>query len=124
MAEILTALVSSKPKTVDINREEPTAIIEERINPTGLKRVLEALKSGDFSAVREDTLVRVSSGATVLDGNAGVPGTDEPDLLKRVIREVLGVTDVPLCIATADPASLEAALWICQGKALPNSVAG
>ena len=36
----------------------------------------------------------------------------------------MGVTDVPLCIDTADPEALEAALKIYQGKPLINSVNG
>jgi 5-methyltetrahydrofolate--homocysteine methyltransferase len=124
MTENLTTSISSKTKTVEINRDNPTIIIGERINPTGRKKVLEALKSGDFSTVRDDAVQQVSAGARVLDVNAGVPGTDEPKLLQRVIHELLEVADVPLCIDTADPVALEAALSVYQGKPLINSVTG
>jgi len=124
MTENQTTLISSKTKSVEISRNKPTAIIGERINPTGRKKVLEALKSGDFSTVRDDALEQVAAGAKVLDVNAGVPGTDETELLQRAIHAVIEVTDVPLCIDTADPAALEAALSIYQGKALVNSVTG
>jgi 5-methyltetrahydrofolate--homocysteine methyltransferase len=51
-----------------------TAIIGERINPTGRKAVLEALQAGNFDFVRKDALDQVAAGAAALDINAGVPG--------------------------------------------------
>ncbi len=124
MAENLTTVISSKTQTVEINRAKPTIIIGERINPTGRKKVLKALQEGDFEMVREDATSQVAAGAAVLDVNAGVPGADEPALLQQVMRTVLEVTDVPLCIDTADPEALEAALSLYEGKALVNSVNG
>lgn len=124
MAINLTTVVSSKTKTVEINREKPTVIIGERINPTGRKKVLTALQEGNFDIVREDATSQVEAGATVLDVNAGVPGADEPALLKQVLSTVMEVTDVPLCIDTADPEALAGALSLYEGKALINSVNG
>ena len=124
MAENLTTVISSITQTVEINRAKPTIIIGERINPTGRKKVLKALQEGDFDMVREDATSQVAAGAAVLDVNAGVPGADEPALLQQVMRTVPEVTDVPLCIDTADPEALEAALSLYEGKALVNSVNG
>ncbi|GAB4529151.1 MAG: methyltetrahydrofolate cobalamin methyltransferase [Anaerolineae bacterium] len=124
MAEDLTTVVSSKTQTVEINRAKPTVIIGERINPTGRKQVLKALQEGNFDMVRQDAVSQVAAGAVILDVNAGVPGADEPALLQQVMRTVMEVTDVPLCIDTADPKALEAALSIYEGKALVNSVNG
>ncbi|MEJ2600763.1 MAG: dihydropteroate synthase [Anaerolineales bacterium] len=99
-------------------------IIGERINPTGRKKVLEALQEGNFEVVRKDATSQVAAGAKILDVNAGVPGADEPALLQQVMRTVMEVTDVPLCIDTADPEALAAALGLYEGKALVNSVNG
>lgn len=124
MTQNLTTIVSSKTQTVEISRDRPTVIIGERINPTGRKKVLAALQEGNFDIVREDATSQVEAGAVVLDVNAGVPGADEPALLKQVMRTVMEVTDVPLCIDTADPEALEAALAMYEGKALVNSCNG
>ncbi|MCX6064924.1 MAG: dihydropteroate synthase [Chloroflexi bacterium] len=113
-----------KNKSVSIRRDGPTVIIGERINPTGRKEVLAALQEGNFEVVRRDALAQVDAGAAVLDINAGVPGADEPVLLTRIIQEVLSVVNVPLCIDTANPRALEAALKLYEGKALINSVNG
>jgi 5-methyltetrahydrofolate--homocysteine methyltransferase len=127
MTENLITLLKSKTKTIKINRDLPTAIIGERINPTGRKAVLEALQAGNFDFVRKDALDQVAAGAAALDINAGVPGADEPTLIQKIIRNVMEVVDVPLCIDTANPQALAAALAtyaIYQGKALINSVNG
>jgi 5-methyltetrahydrofolate--homocysteine methyltransferase len=124
MTENLTTLLSSKTKKVEINRANPTVIIGERINPTGRKKMLKALQDGDFDMVRSDAKSQVEAGAKVLDVNAGVPGADEPALLKQVMSTVMEVTDVPLCIDTADPEALEAALKTYEGKPLINSANG
>lgn len=124
MTENLVTVISSKDKTVKISRDLPTVIIGERINPTGRKAVLAALKEGNFDIVRQDAIKQVAAGAAVLDVNAGVPGADETALLQKVMQEVMSVTDVPLCIDTADPDALAAALSVYEGKALINSVNG
>lgn len=124
MAENLTTLIASKTKKVEINRANPTVIIGERINPTGRKLMLKALQEGNFDMVRKDAKSQVEAGAKILDVNAGVPGADEPALLKQVMATVMEVTDVPLCIDTADPEALEAALKNYEGKALVNSSNG
>ena len=124
MAENLKTIVSSKTKTVEIHREGPTAIIGERINPTGRKLVQTALQEGNFDIVRQDALNQVAAGAPILDVNAGVPSVDEAALLCDLMRTVMEVTDVPLSIDTADPEALSAALSLYEGKALVNSVNG
>jgi len=124
MAENLKTTLSLGSKEVHIHRDLPTVMIGERINPTGRKAVLTALEAGDFEIVRQDALAQVKTGAPVLDVNAGVPGADEVVLLPQVMKEVMSVVDVPLCIDTANPQALEAALKVYDGKALINSVNG
>lgn len=124
MAKPLKTVVSSKSQTVEISRELPTVIIGERINPTGRKKVLAALQEGNFDIIREDAVKQVEAGADILDVNAGVPGADEAALITKMLQMVMDVTDVPLCIDTADPEALATALSIYEGKALVNSVNG
>ncbi len=124
MADNLKTIVASKIRSVEILRGNPTVIIGERINPTGRKNVLAALQNGNFDSIRQDAVNQVAAGAHILDINAGVPGADEKELLVQALRTVTEVTDVPLCIDTADPKALEAALKIYEGAALVNSVNG
>jgi 5-methyltetrahydrofolate--homocysteine methyltransferase len=124
MAENLATIVSSQTKTVEICRGNPTVIIGERINPTGRKKVQAALEAGNFDIIRADAANQVAAGADILDVNAGVPGADEPALLKQVLRVVMEVTDVPLSIDSNNTDALAASLAIYKGKALVNSVNG
>lgn len=124
MTENLTTTISSKTQTIDISRNFPTVIIGERINPTGRKKLQAALEQKNFDIVRQDAVEQVAAGAAVLDVNAGIPDGDELVLLKEAVLGVMEVTDVPLCIDTADPEALSAALSIYEGKALVNSVNG
>jgi len=124
MTKNLTTLVTSKSRTVEIQRNNPTVIIGERINPTGRKRLLNELKEGKFDIVINDAVAQVEAGAKIIDVNAGVPGADEETLLKDMIYAVMDATEMPLCIDTADNKALETALSIYEGKALINSVNG
>ena len=124
MAENLTTTISSEKKKVSINRDTGTFIIGERINPTGKKRLQKELSQGNFEIISQESVNQVDSGAALIDVNAGVPGADEPSLLVEIIKVVQEVTNVPLCIDTASPKALEAALKIYNGKALVNSVNG
>jgi len=124
MTKNLTTLVTSKTRTVEIQRNNPTVIIGERINPTGRKKLLSELKEGKFTIVKNDAVVQVEAGAKIIDVNAGVPGADEEALLKDMIYAIMDVTDMPLCFDTADNKALETALSIYEGKALINSING
>jgi len=124
MTQSLKTTLTNKDKSITIHRDGPSVMIGERINPTGRKIVLEALMEGNFEMVRQDALAQVAAGAMVLDVNAGVPGIDEVALLSQVMQEVMAVVDAPLCIDTANPEALEAALKLYNGKALINSVNG
>ncbi|MGQ9583808.1 MAG: dihydropteroate synthase [Anaerolineae bacterium] len=107
----------------------PTAIIGERINPTGKKRLAAALQAGDLDVVREEALAQVAAGADIIDVNVGAAGVDEVDLLPRAIRTVVEAVDVPISVDTANPQALAAALeelhrLVPQAKPLVNSVNG
>jgi 5-methyltetrahydrofolate--homocysteine methyltransferase len=120
----METILSSQKKKVNISPDKPFVIVGERINPTGRKKLGAEMAAGDFSRVRSDALAQVEAGAAVLDVNAGVPGGDEPALMKQAVETVMAVVDVPLCFDSANPAALEAALSVYPGKALINSVTG
>lgn len=113
--------VSLKDNEVIISPNSPFKIIGERINPTRRKKLAATMAEGDFSLVQEDALKQVAAGAHILDVNAGVPGADEPAIMKGAIQAVMEVTDVPLCFDSANPEALKAALENYPGKALINS---
>jgi len=102
----------------------PLAVIGERINPTGKKRLAESLREGSGTVVREFAVEQQQAGAHALDVNVGAAGVDAAEALPRVVGTLLSVTDLPLVLDTTDPAALERALARYPGRALVNSVNG
>jgi 5-methyltetrahydrofolate--homocysteine methyltransferase len=121
--------LKGKGKAVTIGDGLPTVILGERINPTGKKKLAAALLEGDLEVVRQEALAQVEAGADILDVNVGAAGVDEVDLLPKAVKLVLETTKVPVCIDTANPDALAAALAVHRelnpdGKPLVNSVNG
>jgi 5-methyltetrahydrofolate--homocysteine methyltransferase len=116
--------VSSPKKEVIIGDEQPTVLIGERINPAGKKKLAEALKVGDLEIVRREALAQAQAGADILDVNVSTFGVDEVALLPRAVQVVMDTVDIPLCLDSANPKALAAALKVYKGRPLINSVTG
>jgi len=116
--------VSSSRKEVIISDNQPTVLIGERINPTGKKKLAEALRAGDLEIVRKEALAQMQAGADIIDVNVGMFGIDETVLLPEVVEVVMKTVDAPLCIDSSNADALEAALKVYKGKPLINSVTG
>lgn len=99
-------------------------LIGERINPTGKKRLKQALKEGDYAYILGEAVSQTEKGAHVLDVNVGLPEIDEPAVLERTVCEIQTVTDLPLQIDTSNVAAMERAMRRYNGKPLVNSVNG
>src|SRR3989338_1725324 len=116
--------VSSASKEVKIGTSLPTVLIGERINPSGRKKLTEALRSGNLDMVRTEAISQVKAGADIIDVNVGATGVDEVDVLPKAVKIVMEAVEVPICIDGEDPKALEAALKVYKGKAIVNSVKG
>ena len=99
-------------------------VIGERINPTGKKRLQQALRENDLDYLVNLGLQQQESGADILDVNVGLPGLDERQMMVRAVRALQAAVDLPLQIDSSDPAVIEAGLRAVCGKALVNSVNG
>lgn len=118
-----TILIGRKT-TVTVSPESPTVIIGERINPTGKKRLAEALRNGDMEYVSQQALLQMQNGAFVIDVNVGAVGVDEEAILPRAVEAAAAITGLPISIDSPHEKALPAALKICGGKPLINSVTG
>jgi 5-methyltetrahydrofolate--homocysteine methyltransferase len=116
--------VSSPKKEVSIGDNQPTVLIGERINPTGKKKLAEALKAGDLEIVCKEALAQTQAGADIIDVNVGAFGIDEIALLPKAVQAVMETVDTPLCLDSSNHDALEAALKVYKGKPLVNSVTG
>lgn len=99
-------------------------IVGERINPTGKKRLKEALRSNDMSYILEEAVKQRDAGAHILDVNVGLPEINEKEMMVKTIKSLQAVTNLPLQIDSSEPPVIEAALRYYNGKALINSVNG
>jgi len=116
--------VTSSTREITISGEGPTVLIGERINPTGKKKLAEALREENFEVVCREAAEQVNAGAGILDINVSCPGVDEIRMLPRVIERVMATVDAPLCIDINNPNALKGALEAYRGKAIVNSVTG
>ena len=117
-------ILKSNTKTVTIGEDKPFVIIGEKLNPTGMKKLGQALVDQNFDYVKYLAQRQVAWGADVLDVNVGHPQIDEAAIMPKVVEAVLSVVDVPLCIDSNEPKILEAGLKVSPGKPLVNSVNG
>ena len=99
-------------------------VIGERINPTGKKRLQQALLEDDLDYVVELAVRQADAGADILDVNVGYPGVDEVKVLPRAVQAIQAAVDLPLQLDSTNPEALEAALRVCNGKPAVNSVNG
>ncbi len=115
------AAVCSATKCVPIDR---VRVIGERINPTGKKRMKQALLQGDVDFLLDQALAQTDAGADILDVNVGLPEIDEEEMMVRAVKAIQGVSEAPLQLDSTRPEVLEAALRVYCGKAVVNSVNG
>ncbi len=117
-------ILKSNTKEVIIGEDKPFVMIGEKINPTGIKKLGQALVEQNFEYVQHLAKRQVAWGADVLDVNVGHPQIDEADIMPKVVQAIVSVVDVPLCIDSNEPKILEAGLKHAPGKPLVNSVNG
>ena len=99
-------------------------VVGERINPTGKKRLQQALRDGDSAYPCTQAVAQAEAGAQVLDVNAGLPGIDEAATLEQLVKDLQAVTDLPLQLDSSNPEALSRALRIYNGKPIVNSING
>ena len=120
----MTVLLKGKGESLSLDPAGQIRVIGERINPSGRKKLQQALSGHDWAYVASEAQRQVEAGADIIDVNAGGPGIDEVVILPEVVRAVAEAVAVPLCIDTRFPAALEAALAVSTGRPLVNSISG
>lgn len=120
----MQTVIRSEKKEVIISVDGSFKIIGEKINPTGRKKLAEALVTGNVDYIRDLAMQQVQAGADILDVNVGAPGIDEVSVLPRIARMVAETVDTPICLDSANREALSAALAVLPGKPLVNSVNG
>ncbi|MBR3705156.1 MAG: homocysteine S-methyltransferase family protein [Oscillospiraceae bacterium] len=98
--------------------------VGELINPTGRKKLTDALHSKNWEYAAELAIEQTEDGADFIVVNAGLPDIDEKEALSAMVLAIQKVTSLPLVIDCSDPVALERALRVCRGRPILNSVHG
>lgn len=114
--------VSSQTQTVTFGNR--VIVCGERLNPTGKKKMKQALIEERYDELVVEAVRQEEAGAQVLDVNVGLPGIDEPETMKQVIRLLQEVITLPLQIDSSNAEAIEKACRYYNGKPLINSVNG
>jgi 5-methyltetrahydrofolate--homocysteine methyltransferase len=94
-------------------------IIGEKLN-SAIPRVREAIRTRDAAFIRELAGRQAEAGADYLDINTALE--NETEDMEWMVRTVQEVTDLPLCIDSTDPRTMEKGLKTLRGKGMINSL--
>lgn len=114
-------VITSATRAVVLDRVQ---ICGERINPTGKKKLKEAILNGDFDYIFKEAIKQEEAGANLLDVNLGVPKTDDVTNMKNVVMRLNEITNLPLQIDSSNVKAIEAGCRYYNGVPLINSVNG
>ncbi len=98
-------------------------VIGEKINGTR-KAVESAILGRNSDFIKQLVISQVEAGSHYLDVNAGTSPEREPDDFAWLVETIQEVTDVPLCLDSANPKALKAGLELINETPIINSVSG
>ena len=113
--------ICSYSKSVSIT---DVTVCGERLNPTGKKKVKEAIVNSDFDLLVDEGISQIEAGADLLDVNVGIPKIDEPTVMKNLVKYLQEYISAPLQLDSSDPVAIEAGARYYNGIPLINSVSG
>ncbi len=98
-------------------------IVAERINSTR-KRIGKAVRARDTEFISSEAVKQADAGAGYIDANAGTSVENEVADLVWLTETIQAATEVPVCLDSANPEALAAALKVHSGNAMINSITG
>jgi cobalamin-dependent methionine synthase I len=98
-------------------------VIGEKINGTRTS-VAKAIKERDEAFIEDLARRQVEAGAHYLDINAGTHPDQEPEDMVWLINTVQGVSDVTLCLDSANPQALATGIKAVKKTPMINSLSG
>lgn len=99
-----------------------TIIVGERLNPSGRKRIKDALQHKDYKIYGEEARQQELNGAEALDVNAFTIDANEKETLLHAIYEVIKNTSLPLFIDSQNFEAAKAVLSYYPGIGVYNSI--
>lgn len=97
-------------------------IVGERTNANGSKKFRDLLNAEDYDSMVTMAKEAVKEGAHVLDVCVAYVGRDEVRDMKEFVSRLNTQVPLPLMIDSTEANVIEAALQLCAGKAIVNSI--
>ena len=113
---------SSVYQSVPIRQENAVLAIGERTNANGSKKFRELLAAGDLDGMVGMAREQVKDGSHMLDVCAAYVGRNETADMTALIKRLATDVTAPLVIDSTEVDVLEAALKLCGGKCVINSI--
>src|SRR5215831_11792038 len=120
-AERLTPAVSGIEVVYPGDDNRPL-LVGERTNVIGSRKFKDLVVEERFEEAAEVGRAQVRGGGQVLDACLANPDRDEHTDMDRFMDRLTRKVKAPLMIDSTDAAVIEAALRLCQGKAIVNSI--
>lgn len=98
-------------------------IIGEKINGTR-KAVAKAIRERDADTIKRLAEDQTAAGSHYLDANAGTPPEREPEDMIWLVEIIQSVSDLPICLDSANPQALLAGLKTVRKPPMLNSLSG
>ncbi|MGD8814408.1 MAG: dihydropteroate synthase, partial [Anaerolineales bacterium] len=120
----MTTILQGTGEPLRLDAQASARMIGERINPSGRPALQQALLEQEWEYLAREAREQVQAGADIIDVNVGGKGIDEEAFLPAAVQAVAAAVAVPLSIDTRQSTALEAALAVCPGRPLVNSIGG
>jgi 5-methyltetrahydrofolate--homocysteine methyltransferase len=114
--------ISSIYSAVPLVQENSVLYVGERSNANGSKAFREHLLAGNVDAQVEMGREQVRDGSHVLDLCCAYVGRNEVEDMTKAVRRYRTEVPAPLVIDSTEPPVLEAALKLCGGRSIINSI--
>ncbi len=115
--------VSSAVRAATLRQDPAPLLIGERVNATGSRKVKRLLLADDYDGVLAVAREQVDSGAHVLDISVAMTErADEVEQMRKVVKTLSMGVELPLVIDSTEADVIKAALEVCPGRAIVNSI--
>ncbi len=116
------AAVSSLQSSQDLYVDQRPLLVGERTNTNGSRKFKQLLEKDDWHGLVEMAKEQEREGVHILDVCVDYVGRDGVRDIKEVVKRYNEVVTVPLMLDSTELPVIEAALKLCSGKTIINSI--
>ncbi len=114
--------LSSLHALQDVDVDQKPLLVGERTNTNGSRKFKQLLEKDDWHGLVEMAQEQEREGIHVLDVCVDYVGRDGVRDMKEVVKRYNAVLTVPMMLDSTETLVIEAALKLCSGKAIINSI--